>query len=200
VGTVDLSTSVGVSCTSGAVSVSGGTEVLGKWTATSQGTFTDETHTKGVLRLTLPDTCLMVGSDKLSCDNLGGLIQNAGFLKVECIDPFYDPSSIEYSGRETEPDGTRPLSGLGCTCKANVDYSGGMGAISSSPPVNALYKVANNDITLSGDGVDYVYPYCVDGDQLTLTPPNTFGEVIGSIILKKLPPAAAAANAAGGDL
>jgi len=185
-GTVDLSTLVGVSCTSGAVSVSGDAEVLGTLTATSEGRFTDATHTNGNLSLRLPDSCLMVGSDKVYCDNLGGLIQGAGFLKVMCIDPFYDATSIYYGGRETDPDGNRPWSGLGCTCSASINYSGGLGAVSSSPPVNSTYTVSNNEITLSGDGVEYVYPYCVQGNQLTLSPPNTFGSVVGSVVFDKV--------------
>jgi hypothetical protein len=183
-GTVDM-TRFGLDCTSG--SLWGSLQVLanGKWTATPDGRFMDGTHNKGTQTFTLPDACLNVFGTTTTCEALGVVIQGGGFQTVSCKDPYYTPRSMSYGGKEKELDGGTPPSGLGCTCQANVDYFGGMGFITSDPPVNSTYTTSNNELTVSAGGIDYKYSYCVQGNKLTLSPQKTFVDVAGSIILEK---------------
>ncbi|HVY25322.1 MAG TPA: arabinofuranosidase catalytic domain-containing protein [Polyangiaceae bacterium] len=156
-GQLDLSaTSVG--CAS--APVSGDLQVSGTWTATSNGTYSDNTTTSGKVQLSLAPACLMLSGTTTSCDRLAGVLKDAlGYASLVCTD----------------------ATGGGCTCAATVQQNGGPGIVAFEPAKDGNYKVSDNVLTMADQKQ---YPYCVAGNRLTLTPQSP--TVTGSIELQKM--------------
>ena len=161
-GELDLA-SLGVSCPS--TPVTGSMQVTGTWTANKDGTYTDATTTSGDVTFNLAQACLVISSTPVMCDGAGSLLGAAlGYSSLNCTS----------------------MAGGGCACSGTIHQTGSMGAASSSPTTSGNYTVANNELSLTRDSGDAaVYPYCVSGATLTMTPRSKTPTVTGSIALHK---------------
>jgi hypothetical protein len=158
-GQLDIS-GIGTGCKSAEIT-DGSLQVTGTWTATSDGKYTDKTTTTGEEDLTLDSSCLFISGTTTTCDRIGGVIQGLGYALVECID----------------------ASGGGCTCKATVDQSGGMGLLSTDPSTSGRITTADNVVTTDSDTT---YSYCVSGNTMTWSPQSVSPTTTtGTIVLQK---------------
>ncbi|HEY8924265.1 MAG TPA: hypothetical protein VIU64_07770, partial [Polyangia bacterium] len=66
------------------VPITGSLEVTGTWTANADGTYTDDTVTKGSIKFSLAKDCLSVSSVPVSCEKAGGSFEGLGWSNVSC--------------------------------------------------------------------------------------------------------------------
>jgi hypothetical protein len=162
-GNADLS-GFGIDCTS--APVTGSLQVTGTWTASSDGTYTDNTTTSGDAQLELPPTCLRVSGTTTTCDKLGSSLQALGYTSLTCTD--------------------NSASG-GCTCPATIQQSGGLALVSIDAAPSGTYTTANNKLVTTGFGINTEYSYCVSANTMTMTlvTVGKAGTVTGTIVLQK---------------
>jgi hypothetical protein len=163
---------VGTGCPS--APVSGALDVTGTWTANADGTYTDNTTTKGDTQLTLAPSCLVISSTPVTCDGAASIIKNLGFASLACT----------------------PAAAGGCNCTGTINQLGGLGVMSVAPSTSGNYTPAGNVVTITGDAGDTNYSYCVSSDTLTVTPQSTSATLTGTIALRKA--STPAAGGAGG--
>jgi hypothetical protein len=162
-GNADLS-GFGIDCTS--APVTGSLQVTGTWTASSDGTYSDNTTTSGDAQLELPPTCLRVSGTTTTCVKLGSSLQALGYTSLTCTD--------------------NSASG-GCTCAATIQQTGGLALVSLDAAPSGTYSTANNNLVTTGFGINTEYSYCVSANTMTMTlrTVGKAGTVTGPIVLQK---------------
>jgi hypothetical protein len=162
-GQLDM-TRLGIGCTFAPVQ-GGSLTVTGTWTARSDGTFEDNTITKGTIDFTLEAKCLQVSGTNTTCQGIPRALAVTGFT-VTCADAA---------------DG-------GCNCSGSqTGQSGGMGVPLVFPSTVGDYTTSGNTLTASlGGPYSTPYSYCVSGNTLTMTPQPTGGPTYaGTIVLER---------------
>jgi hypothetical protein len=136
--------------------------VTGTLTANPNGTYVDNTLTKGTEQLALPASCLLIAGTTVTCDRIDVAIAALGFAQVTCANA---------------------PSGGGCTCAATVAQSGWPGLVSFEASTSGSYVASGNLITLDARAK---YAYCVSGNRLTSTPQSLDGTTVlaGTIVLQ----------------
>jgi hypothetical protein len=162
-GKADLS-GFGIDCTS--APVMGSLQVTGTWTASSDGTYSDNTTTSGDAQLELPPECLRVSGTTTTCVKLAGSLQALGYTSLTCTD--------------------NSASG-GCTCSATIQQTGGLALVSLDASPTGTYTTANNNLVTTGFGINTEYSYCVAANTMTMTlrTVGKAGTVTGPIVLQK---------------
>jgi hypothetical protein len=159
-GALDLSL-VGAGCPS--APVTGSLTVSGTFTANANGTYSDNTITTGDEQFTLGPSCLVISSTPVNCDGAASIIKNLGYSSLTCT----------------------PAPGGGCNCAATARQTGGFGVLSVAPSTSSNYTTTGNVATISNDGGDVRYSYCVSGNMLTVTPQSASPMMSGTIVLQK---------------
>jgi hypothetical protein len=159
-GALDLSL-VGAGCPS--APVTGSLTVTGTFTANADGTYNDDTITTGDEQFTLGPSCLVISSTPVTCDGAAGIIKNLGYSTLTCT----------------------PAAGGGCNCSGTARQTGGLGVLSVAPSTNSNYTTSGSVVTISNDGGDVRYSFCVSGNTLTVTPQITSPTMAGTIVLQK---------------
>ena len=144
------------------VPVTGSLQVTGTWTATSDGTFSDDTITSGDEQITVGSKCVESSGTVLLCPRLNQAFATLGYASASCLKGQTD---IDY-----------------CTCLASVDQEGGVGLVAHGPPASGEYTTSG-DVLTTDTGARY--SYCVSANTLTLTPVSTSPVVTGTIVLRK---------------
>ena len=170
-GELDLSL-VGTGCLS--APVVGSLQVTGAWTANANGTYADDTTTKGEAQLTLAPSCLVISSTPVTCDGAASIIKSLGFESLACT----------------------PAADGGCKCSGTINQTGGLGVLSVAPSTTGNYATAGNVVTITGDAGDTKYSYCAANGTLTVTPESAKATLTGTIVLGKA--SSPAAGGAGG--
>jgi len=135
--------------------------VSGTWSADANGTYTDNTTTKGNVQFALAPACLMLSGTTTSCDRLAGVLKGAlGYASLTCT----------------------PVTAGGCTCAGSIQQTGGPGVVAAEPATRGNYQTAANVLTMDVGISDSKYSYCVAGDQLTLTPQSS--TLTGTVVLQ----------------
>ena len=149
---------IGLGCPT--VPVVGSLQVTGTWIAKANGTYTDNTTTRGSITFPLGPACLTISSVQVECSRVGPVLMAQGWNTATC--------STDASGQ--------------CLCSATANQAGGIGVVS-------MYASTSGDYTTSGSGLntDYSvdYWYCISGNTLTLTPKPTILPVTGTVVLQK---------------
>jgi hypothetical protein len=156
-GNMDVSL-IGMGCST--VPVVGSLQVTGTWTAKANGTYTDNTTTKGSITFPLSPACLTVSSVQVECSRMGGVFQAQGWTVAAC--------STNASGQ--------------CICSATANQPGGIGVVSPFASTSGDYTTSGSGLT-TDSFIDYWY--CVSGNTLTLTPKPTILPVTGTVVLQK---------------
>jgi hypothetical protein len=160
---------VGIGCKS--ADVKGSITVIGAFTVTADGKYTDATTTKGTAAFELEKACLEVSGFQASCDRLA--FETIGLTKVVCVDNAMT---------------------AGCSCTATIEQAGNMAWIALAPSTygpegsKGTSATAGNTLTLTTEFSDAAeYSYCVAGDTMSVTPitPSTVGTFTGPIVFKK---------------
>ena len=139
------------------VTVTGSITAAGTFTANSDGTYTDNSTTKGSISFPLPSSCLSISSVPVACDKAADIFKASGWTSTSCT----------------------PASGGGCDCTLKVDRQGGLGFVSDLAVKMGHYMTSGNTLTTD----DLHYDYCTSGDQLTLTPQTS--ALQGTVVLKR---------------
>jgi hypothetical protein len=160
---------VGIGCKS--ADVKGSITVIGAFTVTADGKYTDATTTKGTAAFELEKACLEVSGFQASCDRLA--FETIGLTKVVCVDNAMT---------------------AGCSCTATIEQAGNMAWIALAPSTygpegsKGTYTAADNKLVATTEFSDVAeYSYCVAGDTMSVTPitPSTVGTFTGPIVFKK---------------
>ncbi len=152
---------VGAACPS--APVTGSLAVTGTFTANADRTYSDNTTTTGEEHFTLGPSCLVISSTPVTCDGAASIIKSLGYASLTCT----------------------PTAGGGCDCSGTARQTGGLGVLSVAPSTNSNYATAGNVVTISNDGANVPYSYCVSGDTLTLTPQSASPTMMGTIVLQR---------------
>ncbi len=157
------------------IPVTGSLQVTGTWTANTDGTYTDNTTTKGSITFPLSTACLTVSSVAVPCAKIAGDFTAIGWAGAVC--------STDASGQ--------------CNCTATANQAGGIGVVSAWASNTGTYTTSGSGLNADSD-VDY--SYCVAGSTLTLTPKPTVLPVTGTVVLLKngVSPGTGGAGGAGG--
>jgi hypothetical protein len=148
-----LLTSLGCST----VQVNGSMQTTGTFTANADGSYADNTTTKGSVAFSLAPSCLTISSVPVECEKAGSIFQGLGWTTTACT-----------------------LSNGQCNCSLSVEQRGGLGFISSSATMKGSYTTSGSTLT-TDDGLSY--SYCASGEQLTVTP--QMSSLKGTITLQK---------------
>jgi len=159
-GTVDISMAGLDPSSCKNVTITGSMNVSGTWTASANGTYTDDTTTTGDAQVQLPAGCLMISGTTTTCKGISGPIGGVGLTNASCTD----------------------AAGGGCTCTGTIQHMGGIGWMTSDPQTSGVYSTANN--TLTADSTTK-YSYCVAGNTMTWTPQPTSPTAMGTIVFQK---------------
>jgi hypothetical protein len=146
---------LGLGCPS--VRVTGSLQTTGTYIAKADGSYADDTTTKGSLSFALPPGCLSVSSTPVDCDRIASIFNALGWQTTLC----------------SETNGQ-------CSCALSTEQQGGLGYISAEAPTKGTYTALGNTLT-NNDGLEY--SYCASGDQLTVTP--AMAALSGKIVLQK---------------
>jgi hypothetical protein len=138
------------------VPAEGTLEVSGTFIANADGTYTDNTKTKGQVTFPLAPACLSVSSVDVECARIGAIFVAAGWSKAACSDT---------AGQ--------------CNCTLTVDRDAAMGAVVPYTEPTGSYTTANNQLTAS----NVTYSYCASGDTLRVTP--QMSALSGPIVLQR---------------
>jgi hypothetical protein len=163
-GAVDL-TDFGLGCT--AAPTSGSLEVIGTWSASSEGMMvSDNTTTTGDATIDVPEECAVTSSQPIACVSLAGPIAPfRGYASLVCVDS----------------------ESAWCACSGTFEQAGGMGLISQSPMANGTYTTADGVLTVL-DGMNQTeYSYCSSENTMivSLKSVGKTGTVTGTIVLQK---------------
>lgn len=142
--------------------VTGSVQVSGGWVAKADGTYTDQTTTKGQETLTLGAQCLQVSGTTTDCDRVPGFVQALGYEKVSCT----------------------PTSAGGCSCVGTVNHQGGVGLLSTDSLTSGNYTLANNAITTGQDALSQQplqFSYCAANGKMNWSPKLSNPTYTGSI-------------------
>ena len=164
-GTADISY-LGLACST--AEIAGSIDVTGTFTVGSDGKFTDATVAKGNDTWALGASCLELSGTKVTCEGVGSVFS----------------STLSSYGYQDFTCANAP-SGGGCTCQGTVNATGGLGLLYSNVASTGAYVLTSNGFSL-GTGLDY--SYCVNGNELTVTPkPGTSDSTpyTGTIVLQK---------------
>jgi hypothetical protein len=144
--------------------VSGVLQVTGTWTGGADGTFVDNTTTRGLETLELSEGCKNISGTITTCDRLFGVIRATGYEAVECM----------------ENSATN-----GCTCSAVIELEGGIGLAPGFPSDAGTYSTADGTLVI-GEG-EQEYTYCIEDERLTMTPVSTgtTGTIAGAVKFQK---------------
>jgi len=164
---------LGMGCSS--VKVTGSLEVTGTWTANSDGTYTDNTVTKGSIKFPLSNACMTVSSVLTECSKMATLFPVQGWAKTTTC---------------SSDNGQ-------CNCTALANQPGSLGVVFENASTTGSYTAAGGGLNTDG-AVDYAY--CVSGSTLTLTPKPTILPVTGTVVLQKAgtPPGSGGVPGSGG--
>lgn len=157
---------LGLGCPTGEIT-SGSLTVSGTWTAAADGSFTDNSQTKGVQKIELPPSCLTVSGFVTTCDRVSDPFGSTlGYASVMCVD-----------NAETG----------GCSCDATIDQKGGLALVSLASPDAGKYTATGQSLVMTKEKVDTAYDYCVAENTLTLAlmTVSKAGSVMGPIVLQK---------------
>jgi hypothetical protein len=160
---------VGLGCASVPIT-SSSLQTTGTYTAKADGTFTDNTTTKGSVSFPLAPACLSISSVPTTCDRMSGIFAALGWTMATCTDT---------NGQ--------------CSCALSTDQKGGLGFVSPVATATGRYTVANNTLT-TNDGLEY--SYCAAGNQLSVTP--LMPGLVGKLVLQKEGTTAGGASGTGG--
>jgi hypothetical protein len=158
------------------VPVTGSLEVTGTWTANPDGTYSDETTTKGSMSFPLSSACLTVSSASVECSKMEGAFTAAGWTAATC---------------ETDAGGE-------CHCSATADHAAGIGLVSPLPSKGGKYTTSGSGLTMEGADETSEYSYCVSGSTLTLTPKSASLPLKGTVVLEKDNTSSGSGGASGG--
>jgi hypothetical protein len=126
------------------VPATGSLQTTGTYTAKADGTYTDNTTTKGSVTFPLAASCLSISSVPVSCEKAGSIFTALGWTTAACS---------ETNGK--------------CSCTLSAEQQGGAGIVSARAATRGGYTTSGNNLT-TDDGI--VYSYCASGSTLTLTP------------------------------
>jgi len=105
-GQLDL-TLVGAGCPS--APVTGSLQVTGTWTASANGTYSDDTVTSGDEQFTLAHSCLTISSTKTDCAGAASIIKSLGYSSLTCTDTADGGCNCTAAVHQTgERNGERP--------------------------------------------------------------------------------------------
>jgi hypothetical protein len=146
------------------VPVTGILEVTGTLTANADGTYSDNTTTRGEEQIDLPSACLEISGTRTTCARISAPLSSIGFASVGCAD--------------------NAATG-GCTCSATIDQAGGIGAAPMYPSASGAYTAAGSTLMTTTD--EQEYSYCVSETTLTVTPlsPDATGTLTGTVVLQR---------------
>jgi hypothetical protein len=156
-GQLDM-TPLGVGCLS--APVTGTRQVSGTWTVNANGTYLDNTVTRGSDQITLPASCLQISGTITTCDRIGSVLGVFGYDTASCA----------------------AIANGECACTASVRQTGGLGLVSLDVSTSGSYTVAGSVLTTD---VGLQYGYCASGAKLNLIPQSTSPTVTGTIVLQK---------------
>lgn len=144
------------------VGVTGSVQVSGSWTANADGTYTDQTVTKGQETLTLGAKCLQVSGTTTTCEQLSGTIQGLGYETLSCVS----------------------ATGGGCSCVGTINHPSGVGLLSGDSMASGNYTAADNAITIGEDGLTQQplkFSYCASNGEMSWSPKVANPNYAGSI-------------------
>jgi hypothetical protein len=149
--------------------ISGTVDVTGTLTL-GDGKFTDKTVTKGSDTWALDASCLNLSGTKVTCEGVSGVfaatLSSYGYSDFTCVNA---------------------ASGGGCTCQGTINSTGGpggLGLLYNSLTSTGKYTTASNTLTVGDDAV--AFSYCVNGNQMTVTPKpssSTSTPYTGTVVL-----------------
>jgi hypothetical protein len=152
----------GIGCTRAAAT--GSLKVDGKWTVSSDGTFTDATTTSGDQQLKLEPKCLDVSGTKTTCGEVSAAFVAVGYPQANCT---------------SSADG-------GCNCTAHAQQDGGFAFVSGNPLTEGMYSIKDNVVTNTDGRTTQNYSYCVtSGSSLTMIPQPANPTLTGTIVFQK---------------
>ncbi len=157
---------LGLGCQTGTIT-SGSLKITEGLTLGADGKFTDTTRLTGEQVLELPASCLTVSGATTTCDRVKDpFATTLGYKNVDCVD--------------NEETG-------GCTCQAEIDQVGGLALVSLASPDKGSFKTEGGVLTLTNEGEDAEYNYCVADSTLAVTVKTVgkTGAVNGTIVLQK---------------
>lgn len=138
------------------VPVNGSIETSGSYTANADGTYVDNTTSKGTVTFPLAQSCLSISSVPVECSRAASIFSSLGWKNTSCA-----------------------ITNGECSCSASTEQAGGIGFISLLAAKSGSYTISGN--TLQND--DLQYDYCVSGDTLKLTP--KMSALSGTVTLTK---------------
>jgi hypothetical protein len=155
---------VALSCSTALVT-GGAIQVTGSLTANSDGTYSDNTVTSGTTEFTLDESCLVLSSTRIACDQAARVVVDLGFSDVSCTETA---------------DG-------GCSCSGTVQQTGGLGLSGLYPSASGTYTTSGNVLTATDLDTRYEtqYSHCVSESTLTMTPQSTSPTITGTVVLQK---------------
>jgi hypothetical protein len=151
------------------VPVTGSIQTTGTYTANADGTYTDNTTTKGTVSFPLAPSCLSISSVPVECVKAASIFSSLGWKTNSCVDT---------NGQ--------------CNCTLSTEQQGGIGFVSGLATKSGSYTISGT--TLQND--DLKYSYCVSGDTLTVTP--QMSALSGTVTLQKGNPGTGGAPGTGG--
>lgn len=159
-GAVEL-TMLGMACQS--VPVTGHLEVTGTWTANPDGTYFDQTLTSGTEQIVVPSSCLSITGTPITCAQMAQALAYLGYVSTTCM-----------------------TTGDECTCEADIQQSGSMGAITAARAIEGDYSVADDTLTVTDEYEDKTYAFCASSTELSVRPLSTSrGTLTGAIELER---------------
>lgn len=139
------------------VPANGSLQVMGSFVANADGTYRDNTTTKGTVSFPLSPACLSVSSVPVECSRIGLIFEAAGWDTANC----------------TGGDGQ-------CSCTLTVEQQeGGLGAVVPYTEPAGMYTTEGTTLTAT----NVKYSYCVSGDTLTVVP--QVSATTGSVVLSR---------------
>jgi len=126
-GELDLQATFGTTCVKG--KISGSLTVSGTWTAKADGTFVDDTTTKGTEYLELGSECKILSQAPVTCEKIGTVMAGSYYETASCTD----------------------APGGGCKCTGVVNQKGSMGVVAAAPNTSGNYTTGSNAITITDD-------------------------------------------------
>jgi non-reducing end alpha-L-arabinofuranosidase len=138
------------------VPVNGSLTTSGTFRANADGTYTDNTTTRGSATFPLAPSCLSVSSVPVECDRAANIFSAAGWDDATC----------------TETNGT-------CNCSLSTEQAAGLGQIAPFTTPSGNYTISGTTLTID----QLSHAFCSEGNTLTLTPQAS--GLTGTVVLQK---------------
>jgi hypothetical protein len=138
------------------VPVNGSLTTSGTFLANADGTYTDNTTTRGSATFPLAPACLSVSSVPTTCDRADRIFSAAGWDEATC----------------TETNGT-------CNCSLSTVQEAGLGQIAPFTTPSGNYTISGTTLTID----QLSHAFCSEGNTLTLTPQAS--GLSGTVVLQK---------------